>query len=224
MNRPEHAEYPIGGVASPRTVRRPGVSCEGQTAQSRRNGGEECPERHVSPPAGSAGPGDAAATRRSSPSRPPTAPGAPPRAYWSAVRGSPGRPTGGPTGGPGGRSDGGPGGGPGGRPDGPAGHGSGQAAARPALPPPTAPTPNATPSAPDSMAPTHGIRRGRPGWGLRPPVPPGMRPAPPRDQSFPTTSRSPPSGHRARNSPDSSPRDRRARLTAPHGARGSPGG
>jgi hypothetical protein len=75
MNRPEHAEYPIRGVASPRTVRRPGVSCEGQMAQSRRNGGEGHSRRHVSPPDGSARPGDAAATRRSSPSRPPTTPG-----------------------------------------------------------------------------------------------------------------------------------------------------
>ncbi len=49
MNQPEHAEYPIGGVASPRTVRRPGVSCEGQMAQSRRNGGAGGVVGHVSP-------------------------------------------------------------------------------------------------------------------------------------------------------------------------------
>jgi hypothetical protein len=50
MRGPEHAEYPIGGVASPRTVRRPGVSCEGQTAQSRRNGGLDRAGGHVSHP------------------------------------------------------------------------------------------------------------------------------------------------------------------------------
>lgn len=50
MSCPEHAEYPIRGVASPRTVRRPGVSCEGQTAQSRRNGGADRLAEHVSTP------------------------------------------------------------------------------------------------------------------------------------------------------------------------------
>ena len=50
MSCPEHAEYPIRGVASPRTVRRPGVSCEGQMAQSRRNVGGGPSVGHVSPP------------------------------------------------------------------------------------------------------------------------------------------------------------------------------
>lgn len=50
MSCPEHAEYPIRGVGSPRTVRRPGVSCEGQTAQSRRNVGGRPSVGHVSPP------------------------------------------------------------------------------------------------------------------------------------------------------------------------------
>jgi hypothetical protein len=65
-------------------------------AQSRRNGGEGHSKRHVSPPDGSARPGEAAATRRSSPRRPPTVPAdlpqPPPRANAPAVRTPPGVP------------------------------------------------------------------------------------------------------------------------------------